>query len=258
MKLTRLLLSIFITTTLFISCSSDEVFGPIEQKSEVNESTKQKLEITNGTVLKTTSVSTQVSTTTIPKAYIFVEPLSKYSMVSSYLRTVPKSPLFRLPFIGWYGVNGNAWRFNFLNYVDMPHWYDGRLPSVIESEIPQTNGGIDDYGNPILAYNFKTVKIPKNTVVGKAWISILIPVSQMNNDTKRQRTVRTYEKIGNVLVTNGWITGWTYTMDSVYFSVLFNYQGNRIPKGLYRLYYSPGLNTNLTSNKDFYLKGNSN
>jgi hypothetical protein len=257
MKLTQLIPTIFLSAILLVSCSTDEVFDTIEQKSEVSESIKQNTEVTNGTTLKTTSASAQVSTIT-PKAYIFVEPLSKYSMVSSYLRTVPKSPLFRLPFIGWYGVNGNAWRFNFLNYVDIPHWYDGRLPSVIQAEIPQVSGGIDEYGNPKIAYNFTTVKIPKNTVVGKAWVSILIPVSQMNNDTRRQRTVRTYEKIGNVTVTNGWITGWTYTMDSVYFSVLFNYQGDRIPKGHYRLYTSTSLNLNLTSNRDFYLRGNSN
>jgi hypothetical protein len=247
MKLKQLFIAIFATSVLFVSCSKDDVYEPIQQTS---------VESTQGVDLRTMSTSPTVSTV-VPKAYIFVEPYSKYSMVSSYLKTVPKSPLFSLPFIGWFGVNGNAWRFNFLNYVDMPHWYDGRLPSVIESEIPQTNGDIDSYGNPILAYNFKTVKIPKNTAIGLTQISILIPVSQMANDTKRQRTVRTYEKIGNTTVTNGSINGWTYTMDNVYYSVLFNYQGNRIPKGLYRLYISSALRVNLTSTKDYYLRGNS-
>jgi hypothetical protein len=247
MKLKQLFVALFATSVLFVSCSKDDVFEPVEQTS---------IESTQGQDLRTMSTSPTVSTV-VPKAYIFLEPRSKYVMVSSYLKTVPKSPLFSLPFIGWFGVNGNAWRHNFMNYVDMPHWYDGRLPSVIESEIPQTNGSVDTYGNPILAYNFKTVKIPKNTAIGLTHISILIPVSGMNNDTKRQRTVRTYEKIGTSLVTNGSFTGTTITMDNVYYGVLFNYQGNRIPKGLYRLYTTSTFRVNLTSTKDVYLKGNS-
>ena len=247
MKLKQLFLAIFATSVLFVSCSKDDMYEPVKQTS---------VESTQGEDLRTMSTSPTVSTVG-PKAYIFVEPHSKYVMVSSYLKTIPKSPLFSLPFIGWFGVNGNAWRYNFMNYVDMPHWYDGRLPSVIESEIPQTNGNIDSYGNPILAYNFKTVKIPKNTAIGLTHISILIPISGMSNDTKRQRTIRTYEKIGTSLVTNGSFTETTITMDNVYYGVLFNYQGNRIPKGLYRLYTVNTFRVNLTSTRDVYLKGNS-
>jgi hypothetical protein len=142
----------------------------------------------------------------------------------------------------------------------MPHWYDGRLPAIIQADIPQTSGGLDTYGNPKIAYNFTTIKIPKNNVVGTAWINILIPVSAMANDTKRQRTVYTYEKIGNTLVTNGSWSGWTITMEKVIYESIIDYQGNRIPKGKYRVYGSypdQALRANLTSNKDYYLKGNS-
>lgn len=243
MKIKQLLLSA-LTIMLFVtSCTKEEIV--IQPKSlAVNESQ-----------IKT--MSTTSETISSPKAYVFVEPFSKYSMVSSYLRSVPKSSQFSLPFIGWFGVNGMAWKYNFINYIDMPHWYDGRLPSLIETEIPQSSGGVDSYGNPITMYNFKTVKIPKNTVVGVAWISILIPVSEMGNDTKRQRTVFTYEKIGNSTVTNGSISGWTYTMDNVIYSTTFNYQGTKIRKGIYRLYTTTALKVNLTATKDYYLKGNS-
>jgi len=247
MKLKQLFLTIFVTSVLFVSCTKEDVYTPIKQTSTVT---------TESLTMKSMSViSTSVAVT--PKAYIFIEPKSNYSMVSSYLKTVPKSPLFPLPFIGWFGVNGNAWKYNFLNYVDIPYWGNGTLPPIIESNIPQTSGGFDDYGNPITKYNFKTVVIPKNTGNGVAHISILIPVSQMNNDTMRQRTIRVYEKIGNSLVTNGSYTGPTHTMDNVYYSVLFNYQGNRIPKGLYRLYTSSMFEVTLTSTKDVYLYGNS-
>jgi hypothetical protein len=254
MKLKQLFVAIFATSVLFVSCSKDDVYEPVEQTSVV---TPESSTVTpQGDINQRMSTSTTVSTST-PKAYIFVEPHSKHVMVRNYLRTVPKSPSFSLQFTGWFGVNGNAWRHNFMNYVDMPHWYDGRLPLIIESEIPQTNGNTDSYGNSILSYNFKTVKIPKNTAIGLAHISILIPVSGMSNDTKRQRTIRIYEKIGTSLVTNGSVTGTIITMDNVYYGVLFNYQGNRIPKGLYRLYTVNTFRVNLTSTRDVYLKGNS-
>ena len=144
----------------------------------------------------------------------------------------------------------------------MPYWNNGTLPSIIESNIPQTSGGVDSYGNSKSAYCFETIKIPKNTTVGMAWITILIPVSAMNNDTKRLRTVYSYEKNGTTgkLITNGSWTGFTYTMDNVIFSYVINYQGNRLPKGLYRLYStypSTGLRANLNATNDYYLRGNS-
>ena len=83
----------------------------------------------------------------------------------------------------------------------------------------------------------------------------------MSNDTKRQKTIYTYEKIGNTLVTNGTVKGRSYNMNSVMYSYTFNYQGNRIPKGVYRLYTTypdPGNRANLNSTKDYYLRGNGN
>jgi hypothetical protein len=248
MKLKNLFLSLFTFSFLVFSCTQEEIV-PLSPNS------------TQETMVLSTMATNTPSTTT-PKAYIFIEPTSKYVMVSSYLRdSTQKSPLFPRPFLGYNGVDGGAIKYNFLNYVDMPHWYDGRLPAIIQADIPQVNGGTDAYGNPKIAYNFTTVKIPKNTVVGTAWINIMIPVSAMANDTKRQRTVSTYEKIGNTLVTNGSLTGFTYVMERVIYEYTYNYQGNRIPKGLYRVYGTypgTGLRAILTSNKDYYLKGNSN
>ena len=246
MKVKNLILSLITFSFLVFSCTQEEIV-PLSQNS-----TQETMELS----------TMAVNTPSTPKAYIFIEPTSKYVMVSKYLRdSTQKSPLFPRPFLGYNGVDGGAIKYNFLNYVDMPHWYDGRLPAVIQADIPQTSGGVDEYGNPKIAYNFTTVKIPKNTVVGTAWINIMIPVSAMANDTKRQKTVYSYEKIGNTLVTNGSWKGFTYTMERVIYEYTYNYQGNRIPKGLYRVYGtypSTGLRANLTSNKDLYLKGNSN
>jgi len=250
MKLKQLFLSVAITL-LAISCTKQDVFTP--QPNDV------KSEAT--ATLATSSVGTTTSESNL-KAYIFVEPNSKFQTVKTYLLSLPKTPLYHFNFTGFFGVNADAWKYTYQNYVDMPHWNNGTLPSIIESNIPQTNGGFDSYGNPKLAYCFETIKIPKNTTVGMAWITILIPVSAMNNDTKRLRTAYSYEKNATTgaLITNGSFSGFTYTMNNVIFNHVINYQGNRLPRGLYRLYStypSPGLRAVLNNKNDYYLRGNS-
>jgi hypothetical protein len=195
---------------------------------------------------------------TVNKAYIFVEPLTNFKTIKTYLLSLPKTPLYHFNFTGFFGVNGDAWKYTYQNYVDMPYWNNGTLPAIIESDIPQTSGGVDSYGNPVVAYNFKTIKISKNTVNSLAWVSILIPVNAMSGDTKRQKTVNHYEikKINNkdVMVSN-----LNRNMDNVVYSSIVNYQGNRIPKGLYRLYSTyPGTGLRITFNatNDVYLRGN--
>ena len=248
MKLKQLFLAV--TITLFaISCTKQDAFTP------------QPNAVKSEAVASTTSVTSTVSEPNL-KAYIFVEPISKFQTIKPYLSSLPKSPSFPINFTGFFGVNGNAWKYTYQNYVDMPYWNNGTLPSIIESNIPQTSGGVDFYGNPKLAYCFETIKIPKNTTVGMAWITILVPVSAMSNDTKKLKTVYSYQKNGTTgsLITNGSIKGWTYTMNNVIFNHVINYQGNRLPKGLYRLYSTypdPNLRANLNATNDYYLRGNS-
>jgi hypothetical protein len=244
MKLKQLFLAIFATSVLFVSCSKDDVFEPIEQTS---------VESTQGSDLRTMSTTPSINGT-VNKAYIFVEPKDKYSIIKTYLSSLPKSPNYPINFTGFFGVNGQAWKYTFQNYVDMPYWNNGTLPAIIESDIPQTSGGVDSYGNPVVAYNFKTIKISKNTINGLAWVNILIPVNAMNGDTKRQKTVNHREIKNGVTVSN-----LNRNMDNVVYSTIINYQGNRIPKGLYRLYGTyPGTGLRIICNttNDVYLRGN--
>ena len=240
MKLKQLFLAV--TITLFaISCTKQDAFTP------------QPNAVKSEAVASTTSVTSTVSEPNL-KAYIFVEPRSKFDTVKTYLLSLPKTPLYHFNFTGFFGVNANAWKYTYQNYVDMPYWNNGVLPAIIESDIPQTSGGVDDYGNPVVAYNFKTVKISKNTVNSLAWVNILIPVNAMNGDTKRQRTVNHREIKNNATVLN-----LNRNMDNVVYSTIINYQGNRIPKGLYRLYSTyPGTGLRITFNttNDVYLRGN--
>ena len=248
MKLKQLFLTIFVTSVLFVSCTKDDVYDPIKTTSTLT---------TESLTMKTMSTSPTVSGT-VNKAYIFVEPLTNFKTIKTYLLSLPKTPLYHFNFTGFFGVNGDAWKYTYQNYVDMPYWNNGTLPAIIESDIPQTIGVVDSYGNPVVAYNFKTIKISKNTVNSLAWVSILIPVNAMSGDTKRQKTVNHYEikKINNkdVMVSN-----LNRNMDNVVYSSIVNYQGNRIPKGLYRLYSTyPGTGLRITFNatNDVYLRGN--
>jgi len=250
MKLKQFFLAV--TITLFsISCTKQDVFMP--QPNEVKSNSVS--------TLATSSVRTTISESNL-KAYIFVEPNSNFQTVKSYLLSLPKTPLYLFNFTGFFGVNADAWKYTYQNYVDMPYWNNGTLPPIIESNIPQTSGGVDSYGNSKLAYCFETIKISKNTTVGMAWITILVPISAMNNDTKKLRTVYSYQKNGTTgaLITNGSVKGWEYTMNNVVFNYVINYQGNRLPKGFYRLYSTypdPNLRANLNATNDYYLRGNS-
>jgi len=244
MKLKQLFLAIFATSVLFVSCTKDDDFVPVKPTSTVtSESSNMRVMSTPATV-----------NATVNKAYIFIEPNSKFQTVKTYLLSLPKTSTNPITFTGFFGVNAGSWILTFQNYIDMPYWNDGTLPAIIETDIPQTNGGVDSYGNPVVAYNFKTVKISKNTVNSIAWVNILIPVNAMNGDTKRQRTVNHYEIKNNVTVSN-----LNRNMDNVVYSSVINYQGNRIPKGLYRLYSTyPGTGLRITFNttNDVYLRGN--
>jgi hypothetical protein len=244
MKLKQLFLAIFATSVLFVSCTKDDDFVPIKPTSTAtSESSNMRVMSTPATV-----------NATVNKAYIFIEPNSKFQIVKTYLLSLPKTSTHPITFTGFFGVNAGSWIRTFQNYVDMPYWNNGVLPAIIESDIPQTSGGVDDYGNPVVAYNFKTVKISKNTVNSLAWVNILIPVNAMNGDTKRQRTVNHREIKNNATVVN-----LNRNMDNVVYSTIINYQGNRIPKGLYRLYSTyPGTGLRITFNttNDVYLRGN--
>ena len=246
MKIKHLLLSLLTFSVFLTSCSKEDILG-----SEINPVVNMEH--------ATMSTSSDGGTQTPLRAYIFVEPRLKHTMIKNHLNTVPF--VGRLPFVGFHGVglgeNLKSNFPNFSNYINMPHWIDGRLPQIMQVDIPQTNGGIDTFGNPVQAFNFKTVKITKNTVNDSfSWVVVLVPINAMNNDTKRQRRIHIVEKAGNVTKSST-----IYTTDNVLSGTVINYNGNRIPAGQYRVYStypSTGMRLNLNSTNDVYIRGFSN
>jgi hypothetical protein len=238
MKIKQLLLSLLTLSVFLVSCSKENILG-----SDITP--------INNMEHATMSTSSIGGTQTSLKAYIFVEPRSKHAMIKNHLKTLPFTG--RLPFTGFHGVglgeNLKSNFPNFSNYINMPHWIDGRLPQIMQVDIPQTSGGIDTFGNPVRAFNFKTVKITKNTVNDRfSWIVVLIPINAMSNDTKRQTRIRIVEGTGSPK---------DIKTDNVLSGVVINYNGNLIPAGQYRIYTTgdSGMMLNLNSTNDVYIWG---
>jgi len=253
MKLKQFFLSVAITL-LAISCTKQDVFTP--QPNDV------KSEPT--ATLATSSVRTTTSESNF-KAYIFVEPQSKLSLIVNYLKTVPRSTQTTLntPFYGFFtGSPIKTTNYtDLLNYIDMPYWYNGTLPSVIQSEIPQTSGGTDTYGNPKIAYNFSTIKINKGTFNEFGWVTVLIPTNGMLNDSKKQVKIAYYSKNGNVITSSGNNSQTIFNTNSTLYSYVLNYTGTRIPQGQYRVYstYSgTEMRVRFNTTSDVYFRGASN
>ena len=234
MKLKQLFLAIFATSVLFVSCSKDDVYEPVKQTS---------IESAQGQDLRTMSTSPTVSTVG-PKAYIFVEPQSNHVMIVNHLKSVPHSVRTptSTPFYGFFtGSPIKPTNFSDLrNYVDMPHWYDGRLPAVIQSNIIQTATNV---------YNFGAVKISGPLVNNRfVWITVLIPVNATPNPNWRQSRMASAHS--NAVYRTPFNTNSTLS------SYVLNYTGTRIPAGQYRVYstYS-GTESRPKVVGNFYLKG---
>jgi hypothetical protein len=240
MKLKQLFLAV--TITLFaISCTKQDAFTP------------QPNAVKSEAVASTMSIGSTSESSNL--AYVFIEPQSKTSLVTKYMKDTARVSKF---YSFWVGLNLTQTNASDLNkYIDIPHWYNGLLPSVRQVEIPQNSVGTDINGKPVIAYNFKSFMIPKNTINDWVWVTIFVPTSSMLNDTKRQKKVEYTYKSNNVtkLTQNYTLTG------SAPYSIIVNYTGNRIPQGTYRVI-STWTNTNmrvkLNKTDDVYFRGNGN
>jgi hypothetical protein len=242
MKIKKLILSVVTLSVFLISCSKEEINGVNIQPKE---STEQLIPQSTTELSTESTQNARTSTETNSKAYIFVEPKSKLSMIVNHLKTVPHSvfnPPTNTPFYGFFtGSPIKPTNFSDLrNYVDMPHWYDGRLPAVIQSNITQTATNV---------YNFGAVKISGPLVNNQfVWITVLIPVNATPNPNWRQSRMASAHS--NAVYRTPFNTNSTLS------SYVLNYTGTRIPAGQYRVYstYS-GTESRPKVVGEFYLKG---
>ena len=224
MKFKQLFLSV--TITLFaISCTKQDI--PTPQQINQVQTSSVAVASTN-----TSSESTNV-------AYIFIEPKNKQNLIVKYLKD-SVSHSTGIPFLGFnmgYGISANN-KNDVLNYINLKYWYNGQLPAVRTVNVSQST------------YNIDSLSINNLTINDNAtWITILIPVSAMGNDTYRQSRIR----IGGTGLKTSLVT-----MNSTIHSYTFDYTGNYLPKKRYRLYttfVSPTMRFNLTKAGFIYIKG---
>ena len=251
MKIKRLILSVVTLSVFLISCSKEEINGEnIQPKELIEQSVLQS-------TVESTTTSTQnarTSSETNFKAYVFIETRINRTprKVVEYLQSTPRNPLSTgTRFLSFFVSPITSSNFRDLNnYYSIPFWNKDSHLKVIVADVPQVSGGVDSYNNPKLAYNFTTVKIPKGTFNDFGWVTILIPISAMNNDTRRQTQIRVASSGNNTYMIRN-----TNTTLSSY---VINYTGNVIPQGQYRVYstYSdPAMMIGFNSLNDVYLGG---
>jgi hypothetical protein len=254
MKIKKLILSVVTLSVFLISCSKEEINGVnIQPKESIEQPIPQS-------ITELSSESTQnarTSTETNFKAYVFIETRINGTprKVVEYLQSTPRNPLSTgTRFLSFFVSPITSSNFRDLNnYYSIPFWNKDSHLKVIVTDVPQVSGGMDSYNNPKKAYNFTTVKISKGTFNDYGWVTILIPISAMNNDTRRQRQIRVTSSGGNTYMIRN-----TNTTLSSY---VINYTGNVIPQGQYRVYstYSdPAMMIKFNSLNDVYLRGESN
>jgi hypothetical protein len=133
-------------------------------------------------------------------------------------------------------------------YVDYSGWTDNTFPEVIVQTVPQSSGGVDDFGNPIFNHNFKTTEVESNTVIGQAWYTWIIPITAINNEIQVKIDVNVNGN-PNVLT--------PIDMEPTIYQYTFIYTGTTIPQDIYRVYTTfPSNIFKISNTNNIYFRGN--
>jgi hypothetical protein len=210
-----------------------------------------------GTITSPTPTKTQTKTpriTTTPTAapfvaYLFIEPNTGSTEIGEWMYTVNGQNFFGFSNGSQPTQNQSDFNNELNIYVDFSGWTAGTFPSVITQTIPRVSGGIDFYGNAIIANNFTTMVVSANTLNGSGWFLWMIPTGATNN---------MYQSKIDYSVSNP-NTLTSLNMDSSIYSYTFTYTGSTIPKTTYRVYTTfPSSDFNLSNlGTNIYFRGNS-
>ena len=181
------------------------------------------------------------------RAYLFIEPESGDTAIGQYMYD-SGSNFFGFTNLSLPSTNSTQFNIDMNTYVSYSGWSNGQFPTVITQDISPTTGGVDSFGNPIVAYNFYTTKISVGTIGTTSWYTWIIPVEGTNFG------IQTEIGMNSVGVSTSLQS--YFTSPSVY-SNTFTYGGGVIPSGTYRVYTtSPSQIFRLTNDNDIYFKGN--
>jgi hypothetical protein len=198
-----------------------------------------------------TPTPTQTQTPpTVNYAYLFIESYSARTQMNSWMLAQGSS--FRGYNINAPSISQSTFESQMNAYIEYSGW-SVNMPAIRTEEVPTTSGGFDSYGNPIVAYSFKTHQVPSTVIDGNefAWYTWIVPTGSTNG--------LKYQLIGNNINGNP-LSLTNRIMNSTYYDLTVNYTGSTgIPAGVYRVYSTYG-NTdfriqNLGNN--IYFKGGS-
>jgi hypothetical protein len=204
-------------------------------------------------ITPTKTVTPTVTTTPTPTqtpepflyAYLFIEPYSGSSSIGSYMSSLGSS-FYGFTNTSQPSTSASTFDLDMNRYVNYSGWTSGSFPSIIKQTVPITTSGLDSYGNPIIAYNFLTTKVPENTVGSKAWYTWIIPVVYTNY--KYQIEIDLGIVNPNVFT--------SVKMEPTIYSNTFNYTGGTIVKAEYKVYTTYPSNTfELDNTYDLYFRG---
>jgi hypothetical protein len=194
----------------------------------------------------TTPTLTPTPSPEIPYAYLFIEPISGSSNIGQYLFSQGSGSFFGFTNATQPSSSASTFQTQMSLYVNFSGWTNGEFPKIIKQTVPQTSGGVDSYGNPIVAYNFRTTAISANTVGCQAWYTWLIPTGLTNGLKQTEIDFSTTDP--NIL------TG--VIMEPTIYNNTFTYTGSKISNTTYRVYTSyPSSNFYLNNLTNIYFKG---
>ena len=194
-----------------------------------------------------TPTPTPTQTSAPDTAFLFIEPLSGNTLMGTWMYTVNGLNFWGFSNSTQPTQNQPIFNVELNNYVDFSGWTSGQFPSVISQSVPQSGGGVDSYGNAIVAYNFKTTQVVAGTTI-KGWFTWMIPTSATNN---LKQTKIDYNATSNPNLLT------TVNTESTIYNYTFTYTGNTIPHATYRVYTTyPGTNFRLDNANTIYFKGN--
>jgi hypothetical protein len=186
------------------------------------------------------------TTTQIPLgAFLFVEPMSGSTNLGNYMSSQG------VYFFGF--SNGIApsnaqlyFQADMETYVSYSGWTSGEFPAVIRADVPQTSGGDDSFGEPIVAYNFVTTEVPTEIASNQSWYTWFIPTSLTNNEFQTQINL-SYDLPDNYgpIIMNSTIYDTTYVS-----------AGGILPPATYRVYTTfPDSQFQITHIGSIYFRG---
>jgi len=206
---------------------------------------------TTTTSTSTTSTSTTTTTTqpiVVPKSYLFIEPQDGSLSIGQWMFN-NDSNFFGFTNNTSPSMNSVDFNLDMNKYVDFEGWTNGVFPRIIEQTVPQSTGGFDEFGHPIVKYNFKTTEVKSGTVNGEAWYTWIIPTILTNNQIQTDIDIN-IDGDSSSLTTVG-------TEDTIN-QFTFTYSGETIPKLEYRVYTTyPNKIFKINNSQSIYFKGNS-